>query len=353
MVETLQTPFHRSLAAQRSRLNTRFATARHAHPTLEPAVVLDYLGATIGPIVEAVAAVQPAAADPTLDALFDLSLELIQEGVLGPAARQPVLNEAWRTLLPALPAHLAAEPRRVAGSLTNALYNLASMAAMRQAVRPAAWLAAMRTLGPDCPDVATLLKAGQVAAWLAGMAHYRSAALALCRELEPALAMRVLGIDEAGGPERLEMQGMSSILDRLAADPWLLPQSAALARPAWTPALKLAARAGAFRGFGGVFLAPPTVSWTAGQFYVQDGDAWWLLNADVFGATLLRGDAPAKPSGHAAGSPFQVSRAAEITCGPHRAAFPELTAVQSWAADEKTLAVTSPLSHAVYLFAVM
>jgi hypothetical protein len=143
------------------------------------------------------------------------------------------------------------------------------------------------------------------------------------------------------------------ILDRLAADPWLLPQAAALARPAGTPALKLATRAGAFRGFGGVFLAPPTVTWADGQFYVRDGDAWWLLSADLFGATLLRADAPIKPASRAPDAPFRVSQAAEIVCGPHRAAFPELIAVSSWAADAKTLVVTSPLSHAVYLFAVM
>jgi hypothetical protein len=403
-VETL-TPFHRSLAANRGRLNAKFALARQAYPALNGAAFLAHLDETVGPIVAAVAAAQPAAVDAVLDALFDLSLELMGEGVLerpatgdqgigdrgrsnggevglrrpdpadegrlrdgcsgfeppGPEARRAAVAEGWRTLLPALPGHLAVAPRRVAVALTNALYNLAGT----PGGRPADWLATLRDVGPECPDVATLLKIGQVAAWLAGLAHYRGAGLALCRELAPALVGRVLNLTPrppllagegevtAPPPSQGGGWGVGALLDRLAADPWLLPQAAGLPRPAWTPALKLAARVGAFRGFGGDFLAPPAVTWAGGQFYVQDGETWWLLSADVFGATLLRVDAPIKPSGRSPDAPFQVSQAAEIVCGPHRAAFPELTAVKSWAADAKTLAVTSPLSHAVFLFAVM
>ena len=159
------------------------------------------------------------------------------------------------------------------GALTNALYNLAQT----PGARGREWLEGMRALALQCADVAILLKVGQVLAWRAGLAHYRAGALAVCAQLPPALARAALGIP----PD--EHIGLENVLARLAADPWLDP-----ARPAREPALRIVASAGAFRGFGGLFLAPPNVASAGGQFVVLDGEACWLLAAEAFGATFHR-----------------------------------------------------------------
>ena len=110
------------------------------------------------------------------------------------------------------------------------------------------------------------------------------------------------------------------------------------------------ARVGAFRGFGGLFLSPPMVSYADGHFYVSAADQQWLLTADLFGATFHRADhalTPNRPK-----SPFKIEKNGTVTQGAQTRQFPELENCKSWVADATTLAVTSPLSHAVYLIAL-
>ncbi len=99
-------------------------------------------------------------------------------------------------------------------------------------------------------------------------------------------------------------------------------------------------------------MAPPTVTGPGGQLVVSDGDDHWLLFADRFGATFQRVASP--PSGKPKMSTpyFQLSLEGQLTKGELRARFPELERSQSSAASPTTLAVTTPLSHAVYLVAV-
>jgi len=133
-------------------------------------------------------------------------------------------------------------------------------------------------------------------------------------------------------------------------DPWLAPAEA-LGGKAAERRMHLVARVGAFRGFGGLFLSPPSVTCPAGQFLVTDGVGQWLLTADRFGATLHRATTP--PTGPAARQPpfYKLDTRGKVTRGKHSATFPELAGSQSSAADATTLAVTTPLSHAVFLVA--
>ena len=100
-----------------------------------------------------------------------------------------MLSDGQGALLEGLPEHLARDPRRFAGSVTNALYNLETT----PGARPGEWVESMLRLGRIAPDVAALLDTGKVAAWRAGMAHFRAGALETCAALPPDLARAVLG----------------------------------------------------------------------------------------------------------------------------------------------------------------
>jgi hypothetical protein len=198
----------------------------------------------------------------------------------------------------------------------------------------------MLALSGVCEEVAALLRAGQVAAWRAGMAHYRPAALELCGGLNPKAVRAALGL-----PETTDVK---SVLEHLRADPWFDPAETGAA--ASRRELKIVGRAGAFRGFGGLFLAPPRVACLGGQFIVSEGDDRWLLSADRFGATFHRTDHAAR-----AGSlptAFAVESGGRVVFGKKSHQFSEFESVTSWAANETTLAVTIDLSHAVYLVAL-
>ncbi|MBF8282535.1 MAG: hypothetical protein HW378_1450 [Anaerolineales bacterium] len=347
----LSGPFAQILEANRSRFNARFAEARRIQPRLDPLIFAECLRSTVAQVVEAVHHVRPEKAAEAAEVLYDLSLDLLGQEFLGPNSRYPFIVEGWRFLLPRLSRFIAGSPREFVGSTTNALYNLSTT----PGARPGEWAASLLKLVEVCPDAPTLLKAGQVAAWRAGMAHYRLSALDLCRDLPPPVALTALGLSP-----QAEHPPLDTLIDSLKANPWLSPASN-LQSP--TPLrlapgaivsnyqLQIVSRVGAFRGFGGLFLEPPLVWPADDDFVVSDGEGTWLLMADVFGATFHRADIKA-PSLKTS-SPFTINKAGSVSFGKTSRAFPELANANSSAGNNTTLAVTTPFSHAVYLIALV
>ena len=369
--------YAQALKDNRVSFNARFAEARRTQPRLDSREFLDTLGTTVAAVVAAVAQARPDRAAGVVSVLYDLALDLHAREFIGPHSRYPFVSLGWRDLLPVLGTPLAESPRAVAGSITNALYNLS----VEPAARPQEWLDAMCVLAPLAPGVPALLQAGQVAAWRSGLAHFRRGALALCRQLPPTLVVAALGLpadalppQSAAPAPQLPAQSpppaatpplatatplpakdiapqspaaLNALLDRLDADPWLRPADALAAHPG--RALKLVARVGAFRGFGGLFMAPPLISASGEHFIARDGDDRWLLTADVFGVTFHHaGDLPAVTGSGA----FQLDRTGRVTLGKLSAVFPELANFTSAAGNDRTLAVTTPLSHSIYLVAL-
>lgn len=330
-------PFAQQLEANRVRFNTKFAEARRQRPRLDPAAFGEVLTTTVTPVVDAVSRVRPERVPAAAEALFDLALALLGQELLGPASRHPHVAAAWSALFPALARFIAEAPHTVAGSLTNAIYNLSTT----PGARPHEWSALMLALAEVCPDSAQLLQAGQVAAWRAGMAHYRSGALELCRTLPPVIVRAALGLPADPRP-------VADLIESLAADPWLHPTSIPN-QQSTIKNLKVVSRVGAFRGFGGLFMQPPMVACAGEHFLVSDGDDAWLLVADAFGATFHR--TSGLPTSNSR-SPFTLNKDGTVKANGQKAAFPELVEPTSQAGNSTTLAVTTALSHAVFLVAL-
>jgi hypothetical protein len=339
MTTLIHGPFARTLEAGRDRFNALFAQARWDMPRLDADAFANHLGASIAPIVEAVAQTVPEKSDETAEVLFELSLRLVGKEFLGPRSRYPQLADGWDRLLRGLPRLLAAAPRSFAGAVGNALYNLS----ITPNARPAEWTATMLELGPRCPDLPVFLDAGKVVAWRAGLAHYRDGALDIGAALEPSLARAALGIP-AEDQTPLEL-----IVHRLRDDPWLLPAAAGRPAPA-EKQLRIVARVGAFRGFGGLFLRPPRIALADDELHVTDGESCWLLRADIFGATLHRVGVELP---HGARTDYSTNPGSPIGAIRRTKSVEELQLRTSFAATRTTLAVTTSLSHAVYLLALM
>ncbi|HEX8905340.1 MAG TPA: hypothetical protein VF771_10885, partial [Longimicrobiaceae bacterium] len=245
------------------------------------------------------------------------------------------IDEGWRTVAPAAAALVAAAPELVLASLSNALHQLAAT----PGARPAEWMSAMATLAPQCQDSTVFLALGQVAAWRAGMAHFRQGALAAADALPETLALQAVG---AGGGRWAEIR------ERLRADPWFDP-----AHPEGGFVPRVVARAGAFRGFGGIFTEPPRVGAAGDHFVIASGGECWLLTADAFGATFHRatpGDlAHPQPPGLPEGVAVDGSG---VTVHGARCNLPELGEITSAVAIGGTLAITSALTHAVVLISI-
>jgi hypothetical protein len=305
---------------------------------LDAAAFLEHLATTVDPIVRGVANVFAERAEATAIALYDLSLELFAEGLLGPEARPPWVQEAWRRLLPALPTLMAREPLRLTACITNAVVNIAAT----PGARPQGWIDGLLSVGPHCHDLPALVECGKILAWRAGMAQYRTGALAAAEGLAPRLAGLALGL---GG--ELSAEQLRHVIERLEADPWQLPK-AAVAPPSKSVAIRQVARAGAFCGFGGPFLRPPVVSSGGGRLIASDGEGSWRILADAFGVVLLRDDNVAANSER---PPIKIDKAGKVLWNGEVASFPDLREPVSWAGNDHTLAVTIATSHHVFLLA--
>ncbi|MBI5031012.1 MAG: hypothetical protein HZB51_10830 [Chloroflexi bacterium] len=328
------------LKAERDTLNAKFVEAKLIRPNLDPDAFKEILVATVAPIVQAVDQCTPNATRQVAWALYDLSLDLLGQDFIGANSRYPSIMQGWKYLLPNIPRQISASPRAVIGSITNALYNLSQV----PNARPQEWVTSMLTLAPFASDATTFLPAGQIAAWRAGLAHYRKGALELAKKIPPVMARAALGLSPTSETPTIE-----TLVNRLAADPWLNPASIK-DQPSGQRSLQVVARVGAFRGFGGLFRTPPTVANLGEHFVVKDDSTSWLLVADCFGATFHRVDGvqPTKMQ-----SPFRIEKSGKVSCDRYTANFPELADYTSMAANATTLAVTSSLSFAVSLIALV
>lgn len=304
--------FEEELAQRRERYNTAYAMARRARPRLDGELFMHNLRRLVAPIL---ANLEPQKARPLVEPLYDLCLELTGTDLFG---RSPAVTEVWTRLLPQAASELTQEPQRLAAALTNAAYNMER----EPTTHLDHWLDKMERCRPLCENAGQWLQAGQVAAWLYGMAHFRETAIPLGNRL----------------PERLRAV-LCTEWDKAARDPWHHARG--------LPEPRIVRRVGSFVGFGGRFRQPPWVAYAGDdRFIVEDGTESWVLSADAFGATLKAGSADLEDS---ARDDIIVRSTGTLTWAGQTVEFPELHPVRSSAASPHVLAATSDFSHHVYL----
>jgi hypothetical protein len=332
-------PLASVLRSGRADFNARFVSARRRYPDLDPIAFSGFLQTTVDGIVQAVDAIRPDRVADVVMASYDGALELVGQKLAGHGARHPFVEEGWRRILPKAAPLVATAPGRVLAAVSNALLQIAAT----PGARPEQWIGSLEILAPRCPDVDTLLRLGQVAAWRAGLAHFRHGALAAADALPAPLALAAL--------EASPSATWNDLRSRLQSNPWFDPTG----RSDGAGSVRVAAQAGAFRGFGGLFTEPPRVVLSGDHFLIRSGEGCWLLTADIFGATFHR--APVEDFAVAQKRPslppgVRINGAGIIIRGT-RLEFPALGEFTSAAANRHTLALTSELTHAVVLVALV
>lgn len=314
-----RTVFASVLHACRDEINARFALMRREFGDLEPEPYFSFLRGSGETVAGAVAAADASAAAEAGRAVCEAGLELVARNLAGPKARQHWIDEAWVRVLTAAAHIVAREPQRMIGAVSNAVHQLATT----HGAKPVQWISLMEKIAPLARDSSEFLRAGQVAAWRCGLAHYRDGALAVAAELPSPLVLAALGAEGDA----------AALLGRLRGDPWYHPGTAARGP-------RLAARAGAFRGFGGPFALPPTVCLLHGQWLTTSGDEHWLVTADAFGATFHRVTGQTIPPPQPPPGQLPARIAVPADCGE----------VTSLAVSGTTVAITASLTHAVLFF---
>jgi hypothetical protein len=256
------------LRSERDALNAAFAAARRQFPALAEDAFKSFLIERVAPLAGFAERHARERVAPVVLAAYEVGLELVGQNLAGPGARHPAVDHLFQLVLPACMGLVSRHPLAIMAALSNAAHHLASTSGARAGF----WIDELARTGPRAAEIDELLALGQVLAWRAGLAHFRSGALAACSRLPEPLARAALGLDAA--------QDLASVRARLEHDPWFDP-----AHPNKNPAARWV---GAFRGFGGLFEEPPRVSTSAGQILVESGPLAWLLTADAFGATFHR-----------------------------------------------------------------
>lgn len=253
------------LAARRPLFNQRVAEARHRTPSMDTAAFSGFVTTTLDPLCQAIHLADEQSTVASIEVAFDIGLELVAQGLAGPAARAPWVDCAWQQL--AVPtAHLiAASPVDALGTITNAVVRLCSV----PGVRVQAWIDDMAAIAPRCRTLQQLRSVGALCAWRAGMAHLRMAALEQAALIEPALAAEAMSAPD---------QSWIQLETHLRNDRWWHPKHGVQ---------EMGHAVGGFSGFGGPFATPPSARACANGFVVCSGDRHFLVIADAFGAVVL------------------------------------------------------------------
>jgi hypothetical protein len=326
---TLSSALTRALQAGRGQFNARVAEACRSQPGFDTAAVETLLCGPLDQLAIQAAAVDAERANSLLLAAFDVGLTLILRG----KAELPLVRALWANALPTCLPLALRQPRDTLGNLFNAALYLQSVAG----ARIPQWAQEMANLGGHCADLATLRGVGQILAWRAGVAHFRSGALQVAHSLPPELALAAL----AAAPG----QDIATVLDQLAGGPWFDP-----ARPA-ERGLRVVHEVGGFSGFGGPFAQPPEVRALADGFVLRCADRHWYLCADVFGAVLHAGSAEEFAAGSADAGALIFS-GGEIRLGDARCALDLPAEGLQLVCGPNTAAACSPHSHFIRLLAL-
>ncbi|HEX8055270.1 MAG TPA: hypothetical protein VF481_01305 [Novosphingobium sp.] len=310
------------LADRRKTFNGRVATVRTRSPGFDTAALSAFLVGALDPLLAAVLAERPDSGAAFVDAAFDMAVALAEQGWAGEQPRAQVVRDLWREVAPGIARLIAANPRETLGPLTNAAIKLAG----EPGVKLTDWMDRLRRLGGRAGSPAELRELAIMAAWRAGAAHLRGAALVT--RIDPALACMAVGA-EAG-------VDWAGLVAGFGAHRW------------WTPdcsAPQDGHRIGAFIGFGGRFAEPPRLGVLGDSFILSSAGEHYLLEADAYGATL-------RPVDPEQGEAAQPAPAAALESGHLRAA--DRLVPCEWpqdglhsAATADSIAVVSRLSYAV------
>ncbi len=321
------------LREQRDELNRRFVAQAHLAGGIDGEAFLNHLAKRVAPIVQSVADVLPECARGVAIELYDLSLELFAANAIGPSAPTPEIQQVWTDILPSIPKLLSRDAAVLAGSLSNAAFNVARA----DGGRIDFWLGEMSRLAGACDSVTGMLDCGKILAWRAGMVQYRIAAIDTAGAMPHALAVMALGLSNDVQPISLKEQ-----LEYLRCSPWHCLESTERTSD---PQPKYVRTIGDFRGFGGQFMRPPIVARRNDELFATDGLSTWQLLADCYGSLLYRiGGRDAFPQTHSRDRDERVDFA--------RSKLPELSASASSASICNTVVATYVDSHRITIVAM-
>lgn len=259
--------------AERENCNQMVASIRHQYPHLKLDDFNWFLSHCLDPVMSNLDGQSNAVTFPVAHAAFQFGLELTCLNGCKSADKKDRSQSIWRQFFPAFETLLLTHPSEVFAVTYNALNNIASFGEEK----PQAWLALMTTIADDLTTIEHFKSMGIVAAWLVGLAHFRTVALIKLTEATESLIKTLFNLSGH--------QDVAGFLKQLKEQRWFGDQR--LSAETNSQPIAEQYRLGACRLVGGEFPLPPTVFVEDNQVYVESGSLFWRLYADRFGSTLI------------------------------------------------------------------
>ena len=315
------------LRERRSSCNAQVSAARTRNPGFDTKGLNAFLSDTLDPLFRAVLAEDPDHARTFADAAFDMAVTLVEHRRAGNGSGALIIPALWQRVAPRLARIIAADAKESLGALTNAAIKIAR----DTEVRSEEWLRLVENIGPAADGPAQLRRVAIIAAWRAGVAHGRTAALDAADALPPELARLSVG----GRAD----QEWPALAERLRRDRWWAPAGAG-GRPEQT--------AGSFAGFGGKFVEPPSIAADGDDFLVRSGGLYFRLIADAFGATVRASEYRAVDS--SSGAAKSRLRGSRLVADDRDIDLDGPVDGLQVAETADSLAVASPFSHVIRVY---
>lgn len=314
MAEPVAPTFQRALKRHAPKYNALFAASQELC-ALDADRFAAHLRDVVAPIVEALATLSESdhtAIDTLTEVLFRNSIDLIGRGLLASENPSPDVHALYAEALPNLAPFLRDDPSRLINALTTAL----ALLARQDEALPRQWLQRLVHHCEPCQSTDELLELGKVLAWTQGMAHFRDSALAVYKTLSKAIQ------NTLPPPQDLSQR--------------------------WPDLgeFTLLGTAGAFLGFGGHFAAPPVLDLLKENLFAFDGNHYFSIHADRFGATTMRFPEEDLP----AGPPKEQAHLSPTLLAHLPKDFPGQISSAFFVFQHQVLALTVSFSFKVYLF---
>lgn len=226
--------------------------------TIDKNVFGSWMAQVVEPVMIRCTQNQPDAIPRLFKVLYIASLEIIGNGSAAMYAHQ--YESVWKLygLLPAL-------MQRSSGEIVIAIHEALANLRKHLPHQVMTWISGMEDSVRGCSSVADVLACGRIHAWLCGMAHLRSRAIASF----PLLPEKIQEDIKKKFPAKAD-------INSLTASPWIGLNK-----------ISFMGETGGFTGMGGNFTKPPVAAVLHGKIVLTDGTNTCALYADSLGTILI------------------------------------------------------------------
>jgi len=312
--------------AERETCNQMVSSVHHQYPQLDTDSFNEFLKECLDPIMEKFDGDSNQISFPVAYAGFKHGLQLATLNWLSDESKRNIVKCTWTEYYPCILPIVSAAPEKTFTKTSNILHQLSGV----NLRFPLHWLNTMSSIASDCEDVQILDKAGAVCAWMAGLAHYREAALTQLKTLPAALHKKLFSLNDVTDVEIHYAE--------LTRNRWASNASIYSTEP--DNLYKHQRRIGQSELLGGDFPSVPEVVTNGQQLFVKTGSTTWLLHADSFGTTLLPHDEPDDRDLSVTPNLLPIKELDELK---------DIHNISSVAHLDDTIAITSPETYSVIL----